>query len=322
MRKDTCDRTDLSSLSYSTLREKDQSEIEQLTRRLQRRGVDSVSAGQIAERVHALAEGPIAHDDWMKLDAERFSPRTVAALERQGLLPEHVAVDAGKAEVYAAQVFALEGIPDGNGGTERVNGVSAGHYDDAGHGIDIVAADAHGVPIPIEVKKYGQPSAASLEDRSVEELEPAVQRWRKQRESKVRFDDVESPSGHRPDSVATWKPEVDAHQKQIEQDKALMESQDDGHLPIRQMDDLWTCDRWLKLIKTPEGQARLRDIGVEERFLEHRRLSSSSNLPEWEAMLDRRMAVVVNGREGTTGKRLFEQAVAEKRVKRVVMIEF
>jgi len=269
-------------LKPTELAEKAQAQMERLTKQLERQGIDREHASAIAEKVNALAEGPVAHDDWMTLEADRFSPATKAALDQKGLTPEVVLSDPDQAEAYAGQVFAREGIPTGNGGTEKVRGVIAGHYDETGHGIDLVAADAEGVPMPIEVKKYNQPSAAHLEDRPVVKLEPEVENWCARREAQVAGD-------HR--------------------------------LPVRQMDDLWTRDRWLKLIQMPEGPARLRRAGVDEKYLGHQRLRSSPDLPEWQAILDRRMAVIVSGREGDTGKRLFHQAVAEGRAKRVVKIE-
>jgi len=260
---------------------RDQLQMARLTQQLEQRGISSEHASPIAERVHALAEGPIAHDDWMTLEAVRFKPETRSALDRQGLTADLVGADPDLAESYAGQVFAHEGIPDGNGGTERVRGVVPGHYDDGGHGIDLVAADAAGAPIPIEVKKYNQPSAARLEDRSIVALEPEVEHWRSQQ------------------TLASGEKE----------------------LPVQQMDDLWTRDRWLKLVKSPEGQSRLRQLGVDERYLDYQRLRAAPDLPEWGEILDRRTTVIVSGGGGDAGKRLVDQALFERRSKRVVKIE-
>jgi len=303
------------------LTEKIRAQMERLTRRLERQGVDREKARPIAERVAALAEGPVARDDWMTLEADRFRPETKAALEQKGLRAEIVLSDPDKAEAYTRYVFAMEGIPDGNGSTEKVRGVAPGHFDQAGHGIDLVAADADGVPVPIEVKKYDQPSAAHLEDRPIVKLEPEVERWREQREAQVMAKKRDTLTHVRPDAEATWKPEVEDWRRQIAWDEMRMHSDKKGELPIQQMDDLWVRDRWLKLIKTPEGRSRLSRIGVDEKYLDYRRLRASPDLPEWEAILERRTAVIVSGCEGDAGKRLFLQAIAEGRAKRVVKIE-
>jgi hypothetical protein len=212
---------------------------------------------------------------------ERPSLPGSSSLDRQGLTADLVGADPDLAESYAGQVFAHEGIPDGNGSTEQVRGVVPSHYDDGGHGIDLVAADAAGAPIPIEVKKYNQPSAARLEDRSIVALEPEVGRWRAQQ------------------TLASGEKE----------------------LPVQQMDDLWARDRWLKLVKSPEGQTRLRQTGVDERYLDYQRLRAAPDLPEWGEILDRRTTVIVSGGGGDAGKRLVDQAIFERRSKRVVKIE-
>lgn len=294
--------------------------IEKLTRQLERQGLDQSHPSHIAAQINEQATGPIAGDDWMKMDSSRFKPSTLDTLQRQRLTPDNILSNPDRAETYAGQVLALEGIPDGNGGVEKVRGVVPGHFDQTGHGIDLVAADAKGNPIPIEVKKYNQPSAAHLEDRPVTRLEPEVAQWKAQRESLVTGLRRGDLAKFRSDAEATWKPEVADWRKQIEKDEAKMQSQK-GELPVQQMDDLWVRDRWLKLIKSPEGQARLRQAGVNEKFLNYRRLRTAPDLPEWQTILDRRMTVVVSDRNGNVGHRLFLQAIKEKRSKQVIKIE-
>ncbi len=300
--------------------EKTKAQIEKLTKKLEQGGVDKPQAGAIADKINALAEGPISHNDWMKMDVDRFSPVTKMSLDQQGLKPENILTDPDKAEDYVGAVFKLEGMPNGNGGTDMVKDIGPGHYDQAGHGIDLVAADADGTPVPIEVKKYNQPSAAHLEDRSVVELEPSVEQWRQQREAQVMTKEQGAMTDIRPDAEATWKPEVKEWQQQVGWDELRMHEHK-GELPVQQMDDLWTRDRWLKIIKTPEGQGRMRQLGIDEKFLNHRHLSSSPDLPEWQAILDQRSAVIVSGGKGDVGKHLFNQAIRENRVKQVMKIE-
>jgi hypothetical protein len=90
----------------------------------------------------------------------------------------------------------------------RVKSVVAGHYDGAGHGIDLLAGAAKGVPVLIEVKKCNSPVVASLEDRPVTRLEPAVEDWRQQRERQVLAEQRQSLTELRPDARAEWKPEI------------------------------------------------------------------------------------------------------------------
>ena len=299
--------------------------IEKLTRQLERGGVDGDKASAIAERIAAQAEGPIANDAWEALDATRFSAATQQHLESAGLTRDAVLSDANKAEDYAARVFCLEGIPNGNGGVDKFKqGVVSGHYEqrgDGGVGIDLVGADQDGIPTPIEVKKYQQTSAAHLENRSIERLEPEVAQWKAQREQAARAAQEGCLAEIRPDAQDTWKPEVADWRRDIARDQLRMAETSTGELPVQQMDELWTRDRWLKIIKSEDGQQRMRGIGVDEKYLDYNRLRSSPDLPEWQDILDRRTTVVVSDSRGSVGKQLFLQAVGDGRSKAVVKIE-
>lgn len=297
-------------------------QIEQATTKLETTGAGCQPLAQSAEKICALAEGPLAPDDWMLMRAERLSPETKSALARQGLTAENVLADPDKAESYVGEVLKREGIPDGNGSTDPVKDITSGHHEGV-HGFDLIAADHQGVPVPIEVKKYDQPSAAQMEDRGVTDLEPEVEKWRKERQAQVsayrhgRLTDV------RADAKATWKPEVQEWRSELRQDARRMTRDESGRpeLPVQQMDDLWTRDRWLKLIKTPAGRDRMQGIGVDKRYLDYDRLRNSPDLPEWRNILDRRTVVIVSDRNGSTGRRMFDQAVFEKRARRVMKIE-
>lgn len=304
------------------LAKKGQTQIEQLTEQLEDRKGIAAKPTSTAEQMNITPEGPVAHDDWMKMEAERFKPETIAALEQEGLTRDSVLSNPDKAELYVRQVFIHEGIPDGNGGTEQVKkDVVQGHFDQSKHGIDLIAADTEGKPVLIEVKKYNQTSAAQLSDYSVVKLEPEVERWQAAQEDLVTAKQEDTLTEFRPDARETWKPEVAHWQQGIAQNEIRIRESEKGKLPVQQMDDLWTRDRWLKLIKTPEGCKRLQDIGIDEKYLNYRRLRTSPDLPEWQSMLDQRVTVIVSGGQGDTGKRLFLQAVAERRSKRVVKIE-
>ena len=306
------------------LTEKAKAQIEKLTRQLERQGVSADNAGVIAEKVAVNAEGPIALDDWMTLDASRFSEQTKATLGEQGMTADKVLADPNLAEDYAAKVIELEGMPNGNGGTDDVRGVVSGHYEKRGAGgvgIDMVVADDKGVPCPVEVKKYKQTSAAHLENRPVERLEPDVMRWRDNQKAQVHAKQQDRLTAMRPDANATWKPKVTDWQQQIVRDEARMSTNKTGELPVQQMDDLWTQDRWLKVIKTPEGRVRMADIGVDSKYLNYDRLRSSPDLPEWQDILDRRATIVISGSSGDVGKQLFLQSVRDGRSKSVVKIK-
>ncbi len=300
--------------------DKARKQAEKLTKQLEQDGPAKLPISPAGEKITALAEGPVSPGDWMKMEAGRFSPVTKISLEGQGLTPEVVLNNPDKAEDYAGAVFKMEGIPNGNGGVDKVQGVAAGHYDEAGHGLDLVAVDDRGTPAPIEVKKYNQPSSAHMEDRQVVKLEPQVEQWRQQRENEVFAKQTDTLTDIRPDPKAEWKPEVKAWKQQLDWNEMRMK-QHEGRLPVQQMDDLWTQDRWLKIIKNPEGQQRIRQIGVDKKFLDYRHMSSSPDLPEWKAILDHRSAVIVSGSKGDVGKRLFNQAIQEGRVKSVIKIE-
>ncbi len=62
-------------------------------------------------------------------------------------------------------------------------------------------------------------------------------------------------------------------------------------------------------------------IGVDKRYLDYERLRGSPDLPEWHEILDRRTVAIVSDRSGSAGRRMFDQAVFEKRAKRVMKIE-
>jgi hypothetical protein len=284
-------------------------------------------ARSIAQRTAENAESPIASDDWMKVRSELFSDDTQEKLAEDFPRGE-VLADHNLAEEYASRVFELEGIPDGNGGVEKVKGeVVSGHYEKRGKGgigIDLVAADDNGVPILIEVKKYQQTSAAHLENRSVggqndKKLEDGVANWKAEREKLVQTKQQGSEVRISREAFET-QPSVEHWQRRVEWDELRM-SEHDGNLPVQQMDDLWTRDRWLKIIKEDEGCARMRQAGVDEKYLDYDKLRSSLHLPEWQDILDRRTTVIVSDSGGDTGKQMFLQAMRDGRSKSVIKIE-
>lgn len=300
---------------------KTKAKVERLTRQLKQKGVDEPHASAIAAKISELATGPISNDSWDQMDAAKFKPSTSIDLAGKGLTPDKVLPDDKLGEAYVGRVFDLEGIPNGNGGVDKVRGVVSGHYDEANHGIDLVAADAQGNPIPIDVKDYQKPSGAALSDVHTKELEPEVAQWRQQREARVHALKTHELTKLRPDAEEKWKPEVKSWRATIYADKTRIRKGRTGELPVQQMDELWTQDRWLKLIKSPEGRARLQQAGVDSKYLDYEKLRASPDLPEWQAILSRRTTVILSGNEGDTGRHLFAQCLREKRSKSVLKIK-
>jgi hypothetical protein len=321
--RDISNPTDkINPLKRSDQTARTRSKIEALTRRMERQGVNSDVAGSIADRIAAHAEGPIAVDDWAMLDATRFSDKTKALLKQEGLTSDNVLKDADVAESYVSRVLELEGMPDFNGATEKLRGVTTGYYEKRGTGgvgIDLVAADENGVPMPIEVKKYRQASSAHLEDRSVVKLEPEVAHWKTERETRVRARQ-EGDAIHVSAESFQQRPLIEDWQRQMDKDAVRIDSSD-GYLPVQQMDDLWTRDRWLKIIEDPAGRARMVEIGIDHKYLDYDNLRNSPDLPEWQEILDCRTTVIVSDSKGGVGRQLFTQAVRDQRSKSVIKIE-
>lgn len=270
----------------------------------------------IAEIIEKNATGPISNQDWMKMEFARFDEHTKESLRAYGLTKERVVDNPKQAEEFVKNVIKMEGLPNGNGGTDIMNGATLGHYDKAGHGIDIVAADRLGVPIPIEVKKYHQVSGAKLTDTDVVRLEPQVTEWKQQREESAKHaQNLQTDSW----LSGEWQAEKPISQKRSVYNEAKPKVGE--YLPVQQMDELWVQDRWLKLIKTEEGRNRMRTAGVSAKYLNYEMLRTSPKLNEWKDILNNRTVAVVSERAGNVGKRMFHQAIFEKRAKRVFSIE-
>jgi DNA primase len=334
--------------------------IEKLTRQLERGGVDGDKASAIAERITTQADGPIALDDWMKMEAARFSTETQQELLAAGLTREVILADSDKAEDYVACVFKSEGIPNGSGGVDKpkqdvVSGQYKGRW-----GIDLVAAEKReGCPILIEVKKYKQPSSARLAEHSVE-LDPVVAQWKAEREGRVSAQQLGDGIQIDPDALryrslveerqtakdrsyiqrdwlerigtekkrerlrASGVPEKYLDYERLSGDPDLPEWREflaEADLPAKQMDDLWARDRWLKIIEEPEGRARMSEIGVDAKYLDYDQLCESPDQLKWQQILDHRTTVIVSGSGGDAGSRLFLQAVRDGRSSYVVKIE-
>lgn len=299
---------------------KDKLKAEKLTRKLEYAGVDKQKTSDLVESLERKAHGAIDHSDWMTLDTDRFQPATYERLQAVQLTPSEVLSHPDKAEIFVAEVLKREGIPTGNGDTEPLNDVISGFYDTKGHGMDLIGVDQGGIPFPIEVKKYHQTSLAALSDYRISDLEPTTQRWKDQRKRWAELHNNESLYEARADAEEIWKPEVSEWRKQVAQDADAMKT-NHGDLPITQMDDLWTQDRWLKILNSPERQDQLQRAGVPQRFCDLKRLQSSPWLPEWQELLRRRTVVVVSDGQGSVGKKLYGQLRYAHRCSAVVKIQ-
>jgi hypothetical protein len=193
--------------------------FEGLVKELVDHGIEKSKATIIADNIDKRAFGAVSHRDWMTLESERFSSRTLAALEKAGIKSD-VSEDDKLAEKFTAIVFENEGIPNGNGDTDPVRKeVVFGQYDNKNHGIDLVAADTEGVPIVIEVKDYKNSNTVLLSDYSLKgEVNQPLE---------IPVQGLASERGRKFGDEGSLK----------------------NPLEIRQMNDLWVRDRWLKLIK-------------------------------------------------------------------------
>lgn len=254
------------------------------------KGLDTRHASEIATYTDRTAKGAISHHDWMQMDADRFQLETKKALNKVGIDYE-ANMDDKQAEQFAACVMEHEGIPDGNGGTERVNGrIVPGQFDNANHGIDLVAADRDGVPILMEVKKYNHTSAVHLTDLPL--------------------------TGER----TPFEPEVQKLARQRSREELLINPRFDKPSDVRQMNDLWIRDRWLKLIKSNDGLERLRAAGVKEQFLDYQHMRLM-DCPEWDQIMENRKIVLVGGKGDNVSDYLLSQVIFENRAKMVFQID-
>lgn len=264
--------------------------IDEFVRELRKQGLTEKNATNIATIIDTGARNSVSRRDWAMLEADRFCLKTHQSVEKSNIDVSKVMDAKGQAERYAAVVIENEGIPNGNGGTLRVRDkVVSGQYDNQNHGIDLVAAKQDGTPIIIEIKDYHQPSSAKLSDDSLtgahDPFEPEVEQLMKTRK------------------------------EAIYQDHSCLDQPSE----VKQMNDLWVRDRWLKLIKNEEGRARLRTAGVDERYLNPQIMDNMDSL-EWQKVMDNLTIGLVCDRSGNPGRVLVSQVLFEKRGKNIFTI--
>lgn len=282
----------------------------------------------LASRGDYVQSAPLDTQDkaLMTIDNNQFRPETKTALQQQGLSSEAIAADktGDRAEAYARTVFEREGIPDGSGGMERVNRVVPGTHDGK-HGIDLIAATDEGKPIPIEVKMRAEADQAQLDEKNTA-LEPEVQKAKEAYEQQLRAYREGDYTQLRPDAADRWKPEVADWHQRMQTDLARANSDTEGvpRLPVEQMDELWTKDRYLKLLKSDGGAERLQTAGVDPQYCQlDNFVDGNGNLidtPLWDDILADRMTVIVSPTDDPAGKKMLDQAIFQDKSKRVLKI--
>jgi hypothetical protein len=230
-----------------------------------------------------------------KLDikASEFKPETYEALNKQDLMDfdEVLADGTGKkAEATALTVLRHEGIPEGNQDRLALKNIIAGHFDDQGHGIDLIGITDDGRPIPIEIKKRQDPSHDSMGEGVVplERMEP---------ETLALKDDL-------------------LHERQVNpplrtSHEGRQVSDPDQELSTDQMGGLWTRDRWLKLVKNEERKEELSQAGVDDEYLDLNNFKYAHS-PHWRKILDGRTTVVVSTDKDAVTNKLKDQALFER----------
>lgn len=229
------------------------------------------------------------------LNASSFKPETKAALAAQGLDdPDSVLADqtGGKAEETARLVLKQEGLPQGDH-TEPLKDVVPGHYDNRGHGLDLVGVNAKGQPVPIEVKKRSDPAQDSLGQDSAE-LSPEALKLKEDILRERTYNPAMRVKGEAlADSAAKGMPELDPE------------------LSNEQMAGLWTRDAWLKLIDNPDQRAALSQAGVAEEYLNKDNLKNAYS-PQWNDILHNRTTVIVSGSKDDVTNTLARQAAFKR----------
>lgn len=316
------------------------------------------SAGSLSaagrDRMQGVAESdaPLDQSDpaLMTMDSEKFHPDTRAALEAQGLDAGSVAGDKSgkKAEAAAATVLEHEGIPDGAGNTEKVKRVVPGTYDGI-HGDDLMGVDENRTPMPIEVKLRAEADKAVLSEHDTTQLEPEIEKARAVREAKAqgfraeldrlgikepinesagyeRLVEAEAAGVLRPEYAKTTTPELAEERRRLEDDVLHLKKGAEGEekLPVEQMDELWTQDKYLKLLRSDGGPERLLDAGVAPEYCQIENfVDGHGNLKEtplWDDILANRTTVIVSPTDDAASEKLLRQAALEKKSHRVVKI--
>lgn len=286
----------------------------------------------LADRSDYLSESaPLDMQDkaLMTIDSKYLHPETQLALQRQGLSSQTIIGDysGDKAEAYARTIFEREGIPNGSSGMENVKRVVPGTYDGK-HGIDLIAATEDGKLIPIEVKKRSDARQAHLNGPvEASGLEPETRKAKDLYEQQLQMYHDREYGALRRDWADRWKPEVAEWHRDMEFDlnRAEFDSRGVPRLAVEQMDELWTKDRYLKLLRSDGGADRLRTAGVHPKYCRlDNFVDGNGNLkdsPLWEDVLVNRMTVIVSPTDHPTSKTLLDQAIFESKSNRVLKID-
>lgn len=284
---------------------------------------------------------PLSRDDkaLMTIDFSQLQPKTREALQAQGITSTSIVNDSSQGEVCTRTVLEREGIPDGSGQMERVKRVVPGTYNTV-HGIDLIAVTQDGKPMPIEVKTHAKYAKLDGKPKAESHLEPEVLQAKRDREQELQMyrdgqrDNLRllrqwERDGRQkldPDRVNRLAPDLRQQLTKMEDDmnRSWQDVQGSINLPVEQMDELWVKDRYLKLLRSDGGTDRLLTAGVHPKYCRIDNLvNGTGNLietPLWDDILSQRMTVVVSPAGAPSGRKMFEQAVFEKKSNRVLKI--
>jgi hypothetical protein len=283
---------------------------------------------------------PLSQDDkaQMTIDFSQLQPETQKALQAQGITSTSIANDHTQGEPCTRTILEREGIPDGNGGMEKVKRIVPGTYNDI-HGIDLIGVSHDGHPIPIEVKTQAQYAKLSEKSRAESRLEPEVLQTKRDREQdlliyrdkereRLRLLHEREKDGRQKldsDYISGLSPHFKQQLTQKEKDltRSQPDAQDRPRLPVEQMDELWVKDRYIKLLRRSGGAERLQSAGISPEYCQVENLVHGGRLkdtPLWDDILSKRTTVIVGPADAPRGRTMFKQAVFEKKSKRVLRI--
>jgi hypothetical protein len=203
------------------------------------------------------ADEPLVNE----VDLTDTSRKLEKALDKSGVMEKELNGKTG--EEIAKTVIKNEPdfLKNAEGEPAKIKGVADGQFDGV-HGIDLVAADAEGRPIIIEVKEV-QGNPAHLNEKSLTSLEKE-------------------------------------------------------YGEVKQMDDKWVKDRWLRLISNDDHVKALEKAGVDPRYLDKDELKEDPDL--WKDIFRSKAVVVVSpeGKDAVTNH-LHEQC-SERNVSNICAI--
>lgn len=206
-----------------------------------------------------------------------------------------------KAEELTRMVLEERGLPIGDGNYLSFKSVIFGQYNEANNGIDLIGVTEKGEPVLIEVKKRSTSKRDSLGI------------------SNVQNDYFEK------ETIGMQNQIVDEYHKNFELLTRVNSRQNaippipDPELSSEQFGKLWSRDRYFKAIKNKEVRENLINAGIASNFLDINRLSSNAFIPEWEKILNNRVAVIVSSKKDNVTKSVLRQAIFRKKINTTII---